>query len=228
MSPSLPERKLSFVVRRIPAYRYGSSCPRKFRAHEEKWYELKDEKPDHSESSFSPGARKHRFFDSLGPGGVPTPLPQPDELDGTSRPDGGRVQTFPQSNYLPYAHKSYIYSMLLAKGLFAHDHDQEILVTAGGGGTIKLWLIDQLDDGAPVLLEKFKNQTGSVYSLAYKAPFLYAGLANGVAHIYNLASQQLVHKLQMGCGDIAQIQVYNGSALCGTSEGWVKVETAVL
>jgi WD40 repeat protein len=113
--------------------------------------------------------------------------------------------------------------MLLATGLFEHNPNQEILITAGGGGTIKLWSLDTIGYGRPQLLEKFKNKGLSVLSLAYKAPFLYAGLSGGIAHIYNLASRQLVQKLNLGHGDILQVQISNGSAICGTSEGWVAV-----
>lgn len=115
--------------------------------------------------------------------------------------------------------------MLLAKGLFEHDTDQEILVTAGGGGTIKLWSIDDLETGVPVLLEKFKNRGDSVFSLAYQAPFLYVGLSEGLVQVYNLASHQLVHRLPMGSGDILQVQVHRGSALCGMSDGYVAVRS---
>lgn len=176
-----------------------------------------------SDISNDDNVRKHRFFDSLGPGGAPTELPEADQLEGVSQVHGGGMATIPQSNYLQYAHKSYIYSIALATGLFEHNPNQEILITAGGGGTIKLWSLENLDGGRPVLLEKFKNKGASVLSLAYKAPFLYAGLSDGVAHVYNMASRQLVQRLSMDCGDILQIQIANGSAICGTSEGWIKV-----
>jgi len=136
---------------------------------------------------------------------------------------GGRALTIPSRNYLPYAHKSYVYSMLLIKGLFTHDREEEVLVSGAGDGTIKLWSLDSLGTEGLVLIHKFKNSGSNVLSLAYRGSFLFAGLSDGVANVYNLASNQLVQRLQIGHGDISQILVSTDSILCGTSQGLVKV-----
>jgi len=174
-------------------------------------------------SSTSLGTFKHRFFDSLGPGGTVTLLQSEDGAIARIRNQGGHIVRVSKDNYLPYAHRSYIFSMVLVKGLFQHDREEEVLITGGGGGTIKLWGIDALTEQGLVQLEKYKNTESSVLSLTYRGSFLYAGLSDGTAHIYNLASHQLVQKLYVGHGDVSQVQVSNDSILCGTSEGWVKV-----
>lgn len=173
-------------------------------------------------ATFSPGARKHRFFDSLGPGGSVNVISDEDGTTGLLNNLGGRALTIPSRNYFPYAHKSYVYSMLLIKGLFTHDREEEVLVTGAGDGTIKLWSLDSLGTEGLVLIHKFKN-SGNVLSLAYRGSFLFAGLSDGVANVYNLASNQLVQRLQIGHGDISQILVSTNSILCGTSQGLVKV-----
>ena len=176
--------------------------------------------------TFTPGSRKHRFFDSLGPGGIANIIYDEDGITSTSlNGHGGRVLTVPSQNYYPYAHKSYIYCMILVKGLFRHDRDEEVLVTAGGGA-IRLWSIDELTSKSVVQMTKFSNPNSNIFSLAYKGSFLYAGLSDGVVNIYNLASNQLVQRLGVGHGDVSQVLVTTDSLLCGTNQGWVKVGTS--
>ncbi|OAP56311.1 hypothetical protein AYL99_09490 [Fonsecaea erecta] len=186
------------------------------------WYKLStDTAVKFPTSALSPGSRKHRFFDSLGPGGTANVVADEGATNGLSN-QGGRVLTAPSCNYLPYAHKSYIYSMLLVKGLFTPGKDEEVLITGAGDGVIKLWSIDDLAESGPKQITKFKNADSNVLSLSYRGSFLYAGLSDGRAHIYNLASNQLVQKLQVGHGDVSQILVSPESILCGTSQGWIK------
>lgn len=187
------------------------------------WYKFSAETSVKSPVTFSPGTRRHRFFDSLGPGGIVNAI---SDEDGSNSDLGGRILTVPSHNYLPYAHKSYIYSILLAKGASSHDKEEEILISGGGDGTIKLWKIDALSSSRPTQLSKFKVSDSSILSLSYRGLFLYAGLSDGVANIYNLASSQLVQRLQVGHGEVTQIILSTESILCGTSEGWIKVRTS--
>lgn len=194
------------------------------------WYKLSTDAaagiPSPPQSA-SPGSRKHRFFDSLGPGGVANVISDEDGISTIFNSLGGRVLTIPTRNYHQYAHKSYIYSMVLVKGLFDHNKDEEVLITGAGDGTIKLWSLDALATAGIRQIAKFKNPGTNVLSLAYKSSFLYAGLSDGTANIYNLASGQLVQRLNVGHGDVSQIVVSADSILCGTTQGWLKVREAV-
>jgi len=190
------------------------------------WHQLPDESNlTLVRSQSSPGSRRHRFFDSLGPGGSINQSSQTDGVNDDTANHGGQQLAFSKRNYSAYAHKSYIYCMILAKGLLGIDSEEEVLISAGGGGTIKIWGINDLQSEVPrlVQLEQFKNKDASVFSIACKGYLLYAGLSNGVTHVYNVASMQLVQKLPVGHGDVNQIQVLDGITLCGTAEGWVKV-----
>ena len=113
--------------------------------------------------------------------------------------------------------------MMLVKGVFHHDPEEELLISGGGDGTIKLWSIDNLEGESLMLLDKFKNEGLGVLSMAYSSTFLYVGFTNGKAHVYSLDSRQLVQKLDVRCGDIGAIQVVGGRAFCGGSGGYVKV-----
>lgn len=113
--------------------------------------------------------------------------------------------------------------MLLAQGLHYHHAEIEVLVTGGGDGTIKIWSLYELETAGLVALYKFKNDSSSVLTLAHDGTFLYAGLASGLVQVYNLDSQQLVQKINVGSSDVTTIQVVNRVAFCGTSNGQLKV-----
>lgn len=164
-------------------------------------------------------SRKHRFFDSLGPGGSDTPRP-PCSFASTFT---GQLVTFKRDHYRAYAHSSYVYCMLLAQALHHHDGGEEVLITGGGDGTIKIWSLDNLETTGLVPIHKFKNASGSVLSLAHYGIFLYAGLAGGQVQVYNMDSQQLVQKINVGSHDVTTLQVLDGVAVCGTSNGFLKV-----
>jgi di- and tripeptidase len=118
--------------------------------------------------------------------------------------------------------------MLLVKGVFHHAPEEELLISGGGDGTIKLWSIDNLEKEGLMLLEKFKNDGLGVLSMAYSDTFLYVGFTDGMAHVYSLDSRQLVQKLDVRCGDIGAIQVIGSNAFCGGSGGYIKVQQHVL
>jgi di- and tripeptidase len=113
--------------------------------------------------------------------------------------------------------------MLLVKGVFHHAPEEELLISGGGDGTIKLWSIDNLEKEGLMLLEKFKNDGLGVLSMVYSDTFLYVGFTDGKAHVYSLDSRQLVQKLDVRCGDIGAIQVIGGKVFCGGSGGYIKV-----
>ena len=168
------------------------------------------------------GSRKHRFFDSLGPGGIASPKPGTNGVSDYLEAKGGRVLTFNKSDYRPYAHDSYLYCMLLVREIIHHDDNQEILLTGGADGQIKLWSVDALNARGLQELHKFTNRGTGVLSMAYSGMFLYTGMLHGGVHVYNLDSRQLVHKASLFCGPVSAIQVIKGTAFCGTSEGYVK------
>lgn len=165
--------------------------------------------------------QKDRFFDSTGPGGSLDPL-QISSLDGKAQRAEARRVMVSGDRYKPYAHNSYVYAMLLVKGLFQHDQEEEVLISGDGGGTIRLWRFDDNKHGSLEQLYSFKEKGSSILSLAVSGAFLYAGLSEGIANVYNLSSCQLIQKLQAGLGDITQIISTNSLILCGTNQGFLK------
>lgn len=183
------------------------------------WYQLSSQSIPEAGNEDLPSSRKHRFFDSLGLGGIPSP--QPNGARESRRMSGGQVLTISTDCYHAYAHKSYIYAILVIDSPLEDESGQEVLVTADGAGTVKMWAIDDLRNEKLQMIDKLKNKGLSIFSLAYKAPFLYAGMSNGHVYIYNLTSRQLVQKLDIGTADISQIQMYKGDIFCGSNQGQI-------
>jgi di- and tripeptidase len=150
-----------------------------------------------------------------------------DEGNGPLSRDGQCLH-FSRANYTPFAHRAHVYAMLLVKGAFHHDPEEELLISGGGDGTIKLWSIDNLEKEGLMLLDKFKNEGLGVLSMAYSDTFLYVGFTNAKVHVYSLDSMQLVHRLEVRCGDIGAIEVIGGKTFCGGSGGYIKVLQSVL
>jgi di- and tripeptidase len=191
------------------------------------WSRLKSDDLTSPKVAFSPGSRKHRFFDSRGPGGTLTSL-QLRDADTQPLHQTGERLTLRSDQYQSYAHTSYVYSSVLAKGLFRHDAEEEVLITGGGGGSIRLWKIDDLAKAGLVPTFRFKNKGVSVLDMAYSFPFLYAGLSEGNVNVYNLSSNQLIQRLNAGTADISQVTFNQGIICCGTSDGFIKVRYPIL
>lgn len=162
--------------------------------------------------------RTHRFFDSRGPDG--TRASRPDSADG---PHGGQVVTFKRNHHKLFAHHGYVYTMRLVRGLVESAPTEEVLVTGAGDGVVKLWRLEQdKSNAAPSQMAKLENGA-PVLSLAVDGSFLYCGLAGGALNIWNLDSYQLVKQITTQTGDLWAVDIIHGIAVCGDSNGIVKV-----
>lgn len=172
-----------------------------------------------------PASRRHRFFDSLGPGGVPNEGTD-DSHDACNC--GGQMLTMSSKCYYGYAHKSYIYSLVLAPPFGTEYGISEVLISSDGKGSIKVWSLASIPSGGTLqLLYKLKNKGSSIFNIVYRAPFLYAGASHGFANVFNLSSQQLVQRLDVNSknrgSDVLQVSSSEGEIFCGTSDGLLKV-----
>ena len=170
-----------------------------------------------SPTSFA-ASRRHRFFDSS----ASEELEAVTLADHDSSLNRGQIICFNKANYQAFAHSSYIYCMLLIPGLLTHEPEEEILVTGAGDGDIKLWSISVQGSEGLTQRHEFENEGLNVLSMTSSGTFLYAGLSNGNARVYNLETRQLIQKLDVRCGDVGVIQVIDDKLLCGTSSGSIK------
>ena len=193
-----------------------------FRAHKcSQWYDLsqKDIVPKPSLKSH-PSLRRHRFFDSRGPGGITATrsnAAQPDDEDG-------QLLEIRKSSIIQYAHFGYVYCMALVKSPSFSEENVETLVTGGGDGAIKLWKVQQRD-GLVSLTQSgvFENGDESILTIALKDTLLYAGKLEGEIDVWDLDARQRIQTFKAADVDILSLAVGYGYVFAGTANGRAKI-----
>lgn len=167
--------------------------------------------------------RIHRFFDSRAPDGSRANSPPESTLDGPhSITHGGHVLNFKRDHHKLFSHHGYVYTMLLASGQVESAPSEEVLITGAGDGVVKLWRLGQDSNVVPTQIAKLQNGD-PVLSIAVDGSFLYCGLTGGTLNIWNLDSHQLVKRITRHSGDLWAVDIIRGIAVCGDSNGVVKV-----
>ncbi|KAF2744747.1 beta-Ala-His dipeptidase [Sporormia fimetaria CBS 119925] len=189
------------------------------------WYDLKakDLRPRPPLASH-PSERPDRFFDSAGPGGVQTP--RPSAADRTLRDAvGGQNLEIDKHDVRQFAHYGYVYCMFLGKGILTEAPDEEVLVSGGGDGTIKVWRTDAAKNGAIselYTLEDGREEGESILSLAREGTFLYSGRLGGEVNVWDLETRQLVRSLRTDMGDVLALTYGGGLLFAGGVEGIIQ------
>ncbi|OAS99444.1 peptidase family M20/M25/M40 protein [Blastomyces dermatitidis ER-3] len=185
------------------------------------WCDLQLDTPPPPPVSVHPSNRRHRFFDSKGPGGIVTL--NPDAGEAAERlGQGGQSLTFKKDQHKLYAHNGYIYCMLLVRGLEEWANGEEVLLTGSGDGSVKLWELGKCPEGSLLELGELKNGSDSVLSIAVDGAFLYCGLSGGAVYIWNLDSRQIIRKLTAHSGDLWAIDVVGNVTITGDSSGIIR------
>ncbi|KAI9845100.1 MAG: hypothetical protein M1837_005104 [Sclerophora amabilis] len=184
------------------------------------WYDLKEKDTRQPPNPIShPFHRNHRFFDSKGPGGVSTPRPVEEAV---FRASGGQDLEIDNEHILQYAHYGYVYCMLLTRGLGSNGPDEEMLISGGGDGTIKLWNLDSTQSGAISETAVLENGDNSVLSLALNGSFLYSGLLEGDINVWDLETMQLVRSVKAHAEDVLTVSIGGGFIFSGGASGHSK------
>ncbi|KAL8776466.1 MAG: hypothetical protein Q9213_008262 [Squamulea squamosa] len=187
------------------------------------WYDLSDKDnrptPDLARHPFN---RNHRFFDSKGPGGAPTPRPaSASEL----RSDYGQYLEIDKKDVVQYAHNGYTYCMLLAGGSKEDSLEHEVLISGGGDGTIKIWSLERAS-GAIHEKDTLESGDDSVLALAIDETLLYSGRLSGDINVWDLDTCQLVRRIESHTADVLTLCVGYGSLFSGSANGIVKQFTS--
>ncbi|CAK7209985.1 hypothetical protein SCUCBS95973_000635 [Sporothrix curviconia] len=198
-----------------------------------------------SDSAHHPDKRHHRFFDSKAVGGASTPR-RNEERWGLIPRAQTTVEVHP-SAIRQFAHYGYIYSMLMARGP-AHNlgADEEVLISGGGDGTVKLWKIgpekeataggqgdadgngdgdgeDDSDETSGTIREVMKlgnDDAMSVLSLAIDGSFLYCGKLDGVIELWDLDTRQRLRVIKAHGSDIMTLQMNWGYLWSASANGF--------
>ncbi|EWC46418.1 hypothetical protein DRE_04361 [Drechslerella stenobrocha 248] len=184
------------------------------------WYDFraKDKYPRPSIKSH-PSKRSHRFFDSLGPGGSATPQP-PSEQPGLSYNESDLIEIDP-SSIVQYAHFGYVYCMLLIES--STREGEEVLVSGGGDGSIKLWEIDSTTSAIhPKESKSLSSGDCGVLCMATRAQFLYCGLTDGEISIWDLDSQTLIRSIRGHQDDVHTMTARDNFIWSGSASGHVR------
>lgn len=167
--------------------------------------------------------REDPFFDSRGPGGVRTPKPS-DAYITPKNAKGGKIVEIGQHNIKHFAHYGYVYCMLLAKGV-PEASGQEVLVSAGGDGMVKIWALDSKTGGTPselYTLDDGREEGHSILSVAIDGTFLYTGRTGGEIDVWDLETKQLVRNLKAHRDDVLAISVGGGCMFSGAVTGYIR------
>ncbi|KAI1403959.1 glutathione degradosome [Hypoxylon fuscum] len=178
------------------------------------WVSLKDPSRRVSHDSAShPDRRNHRFFDSRAVGGTSTPRPTDERYDLIPR-SHTVLETDKRANKM-FAHFGYVYCMLMTKGTTAYtEPDEEVLISGGGDGTIKVWKLggreigpDGYENGIEEIMVLGEEDAISVMSLSVDGSFLYSGRLGGMIELWDLDTKQKLRAIKAHKGDVMALQM---------------------
>lgn len=189
------------------------------------WCSLKDSasRPTPSEERH-PDRRNHRFFDSVAAGGRMTPRPVTDARFATMS-NAGETLEVDKAHMNHFAHFGYVYCMLLACGANSLvEPDEDMLISGGGDGTVKLWKLSiNPDDGIQELACLGEDDAESVLSLTVDGSFLYSGKLGGVIELWDLDTRQRLRVIKAQNGDIMTLQMGWGFLWSAGATGFARV-----
>ncbi|KAK0941429.1 hypothetical protein LTR29_006963 [Friedmanniomyces endolithicus] len=171
-----------------------------------------------------PSARDDRFFDSAGPGGIRTPR----RTDADHRPrhaKGGDVIEIGKENVEHFAHYGYVYCMQLIKDGVPESAGNEVLITGGGDGVVKLWKLDAKRGGAVeelYSLDDGREEGHSILSIAVDGTFIYSGRSGGEVDVWDTETRQLMRNLKAHRDDVLTICVGGGFMFSAAVTGYVR------
>ncbi|KAH0545258.1 hypothetical protein FGG08_000712 [Glutinoglossum americanum] len=187
------------------------------------WYDLKekDTRPP-PRPILHPSCRNHRFFDSKGPGGVQTPPRPISSGEANARAQGGQTLEIDSEHIIQYAHYGYVYCMLLARGLGRDEPDEEVLISGGGDGTVKLWGLDNKAGGGISEITELENGDSSVLTLALDGTLLYAGTSEGDVNVWDLDTRQMIRSVKAHADDVLTLSIGGGLIFSAGGSGYAK------
>ncbi len=185
------------------------------------WCSLKDSstRPPPNQDHH-PDRRNHRFFDSVRAGGTSTPRPQ----NVRSGLHDGEVVEIDKAHMKHYAHFGYIYCMLLVRGVTRDvDSDEDILISGGGDGTIKIWKLSDRSQGITEIACLGEDDAESVLSMTVDGSFLYSSKLEGVIELWDLDTKQKLRVIRAHKGDVMTLQMGWGYLWSAGSTGFARV-----
>jgi len=117
--------------------------------------------------------------------------------------------------------------MLLARGTsLGTVAEEQVLISGGGDGAVKLWRLDEEDEGRIheiARLDDERDEGDSILSVVVEGTFLYAGRVDGEINVWDLETRQLVRILKAHCEDVLSMTINNSMLYAAAVDGIVKV-----
>ncbi|KAF2860603.1 beta-Ala-His dipeptidase [Piedraia hortae CBS 480.64] len=162
------------------------------------------------------------FFNSTGPGQL-KPRPSRSNLV-PEHARGGEIIDIAKENVRQFAHHGFVYCMQLVGDGIPEFAGQEVLVSAGGDGSVKFWRLASDRDGAIEELYQLpddREEGHSVFSLAIDGTFLYAGRMDGEVDVWDLETRQLVRNIRAHSSHVLSLSVGEGYIFSASATGYV-------
>ena len=118
--------------------------------------------------------------------------------------------------------------MLLVEGSRGAVLNQEMLVSGGGDGSIKIWTISKDNGGSIAQFKTLESGDESVLTLALDGILLYIGRSGGEINVWDLETCQLLRRLQTDPADVLTLCIGWGSIFSGSANGIARVRDAFL
>jgi len=200
------------------------------------WVSLSD--PDRvvpQESDKHPDKRQHPFFDSRAVGGTSTPRRTEDHY--ALIPRAQTVLEIDPGAIMQYAHYGWVFCMRIAKGpSVLVEPDEEVLVSGGGDGTIKLWKltdqgpeysdandVERVTGGIEELMVLGVDEGESVMSLEIDGSFVYAGKLGGIIELWDVDTKQKLRVIKAHDGNVTTLNMSFGLLWSAAAAGSASV-----
>ena len=211
------------------------------------WARLDDARLRTTHNSGShPDRRNHRFFDSKAIGGTSTPRRNDERWYRI--PKAKHVVEMDRSCIQPSAHYGFVYCMMVATApTVLVDADEDVLISGGGDGTVKLWRLGKMVSSSetrlssspkPSMVESDENieeimtlgedDAEYVLALALDGSLLYSGKLSGIVELWDLDTKQKLRVVKAHDGDITTMQLAWGSLWTGSRSGQAAVSCCTL
>lgn len=113
--------------------------------------------------------------------------------------------------------------MLLFGGSGGAIFGDEVLISGGGDGTIKIWALDADNGGSISELKCLESGDDSVLAITLDGTLLYSGRSGGDINVWDLDTCQLVRRIESYAVDVLTLCVGHGSIFSGSANGIAKV-----
>jgi len=201
------------------------------------WISLKDPARRASQDSANhPEKRQHRFFDSRAVGGTSTPRRTEDHY--SLIPPAQTVLEIDSGAVRQFAHFGWVFCMAIAKGpSVLVDPDEEVLVSGGGDGTIKLWKLsdqgteygdDEVVGDIEELMVLGEDDAESVMAIEIDGSFLYAGKLRGIIELWDIDTQQKLRVIKAHEGNVNTLKMSFGLLWSAATGGSASVSSISL